>query len=228
MRTATTASLLCTMCLILGVHAQGTDTNVRPAIGSTTAGIATTATHDVVVGWSVKKGVIGRRVFNDHGDFVGKVNDVIVTRNNNTPYLIVGAGGFVGVGRHDVAVPLADIHEQGLRLVLPSASKDVIKSMPHIAYAISNSKREDYIYAVEREITRAQDKLMDLQKRATEASGDAKAQLEASRASLQKEIQNTEDKLAMLKHAAVERWREFEREVSSALNRLRRTSDASA
>jgi hypothetical protein len=48
---------------------------------------------------------------------------------------IVGAGGFVGVGRHDVAIPVAQITEQDGKLVLAGATKDAIKALPKFDYA---------------------------------------------------------------------------------------------
>jgi len=46
-----------------------------------------------------------------------------------------GAGGFVGLGRHDVAIPASHLQVQDGKFVLPGATKDVIKSLPKFQYA---------------------------------------------------------------------------------------------
>jgi hypothetical protein len=52
-------------------------------------------------------------------------------------YLIVGAGAFVGLGRHDVAVPVDQIEERNGEIVLPGATKAVVKSLPGFDYSKS-------------------------------------------------------------------------------------------
>jgi len=47
----------------------------------------------------------------------------------------IGAGGFAGVGRHDVAIPVNQLkHEEG-KIVLPGATKEAIKALPKFEYA---------------------------------------------------------------------------------------------
>ena len=59
------------------------------------------------MGWSVKKTLMGKTIYNDVGQKIGTVEDLIVSPERNVSYVIVGAGGLVGVGRHDVAIPVA-------------------------------------------------------------------------------------------------------------------------
>jgi sporulation protein YlmC with PRC-barrel domain len=87
------------------------------------------------MGWSVKKTLMGKTIYNDAGVKVGKVEDLIISPDKNVSYLIVGAGGFVGIGRHDVAIPVSQIQDKAGKLVLPGATKDTIKGMPEFAYA---------------------------------------------------------------------------------------------
>ena len=44
-------------------------------------------------------------------------------------------GGFVGLGRHDVAIPASHLQVQDGKFVLPGATKEVIKSLPKFQYA---------------------------------------------------------------------------------------------
>ena len=77
--------------------------------GTTTLGIAVTAVQDVAVGWSAKKQIIGHVVYNDAGDKVGRIDDLIVTPDSSVSFAIVGTGGFVGIKRHHVAIPVEQI-----------------------------------------------------------------------------------------------------------------------
>ena len=91
-------------------------------------------------GWSVKKSILGKFVYNEQGEKVGKVQDLIIDPTRNVSYLIIGAGGFIGVGRHDVAVPASMIKALDGKIVLPGATKDVVKAMPSFEYTSKAAK----------------------------------------------------------------------------------------
>ncbi len=44
-------------------------------------------------------------------------------------------GGFVGLGRHDVAIPINQLQEQDGKYVLSGATKEAIKALPKFEYA---------------------------------------------------------------------------------------------
>jgi len=85
-------------------------------------------------GWSAKKDIIGKAVYNDNNEKIGDVNDVIFSRNNSASFVVVGAGGFLGMGEHDVAVPLSRIKHDKDKLILPGATKEALKKMPEFRY----------------------------------------------------------------------------------------------
>ena len=107
----------------------------QQVVGSTQLGVAYAELRDVTTGLSTKKQVLGKKVFNDNGDTVGKIDDIIVSPDKAVSYAIVGAGGFLGVGRHDVAIPVNQLKEDGGRFILAGATKDAIKAMPEFEYA---------------------------------------------------------------------------------------------
>jgi len=41
----------------------------------------------------------------------------------------------VGLGRHDIAVPVAQLKQQDGKYVLPGATKEAIKALPKFEYA---------------------------------------------------------------------------------------------
>jgi sporulation protein YlmC with PRC-barrel domain len=92
-------------------------------------------------GWSAKKDIIGKTVYNDNNEKIGDVNDVIFSRNNSASFVVIGVGGFLGMGEHDVAVPLSRIKHDNDKLILPGATKEALKKMPEFRYA--KSERTD-------------------------------------------------------------------------------------
>jgi uncharacterized protein YrrD len=79
--------------------------------------------------------VFGRPVFNDKNEKVGTVDDIIISPDKAVSYAIVGAGGFLGVAKHDVAIPVSQFTQAGGKLVLAGATKEAIKAMPPFEYA---------------------------------------------------------------------------------------------
>ena len=103
---------------------------VAQVAGVTSLGVTISESSQIALGWSAKKSILGKTVYNDSNEKIGKVEDLIIAPDKSVSYLIIGAGGFVGIGRHNVAVPATQIQEQNGRLVMAGASKDVVKSMP--------------------------------------------------------------------------------------------------
>ncbi|OYU95858.1 MAG: photosystem reaction center protein H, partial [Burkholderiales bacterium PBB5] len=117
----------------------GAPTWAQVAGGTTTVDTLVTESTLLAMGWSVKKSLLGKAIYNDAGQKVGKVEDLIVAPDKNVSYVIVGAGGFVGIGRHDVAVSIAQIQPKAGKLVMAGATKDSLKAMPEFAYATDPS-----------------------------------------------------------------------------------------
>ena len=108
----------------------------QQVVGSTQLGIAVAELRDVTTGWSAKRQVLGKTIYNDNGDGIGKVDDIIVAPDKAVSYAIIGAGGFLGVGRHDVAIPVGQLKQQSNgKFVLAGATKDALKAMPPFEYA---------------------------------------------------------------------------------------------
>lgn len=103
--------------------------------GSTRLGVAVEEMRAVTLGWSAKKQVLGQSVYNEQNQKVGKIDDLIIAPDSAVSFVIVGAGGFVGLGRHDVAIPVTQIKNQDGKFVLPGATKEAIKALPKFEYA---------------------------------------------------------------------------------------------
>ena len=109
------------------VHAQ--------VAGSTLIGVAAAELREVATGWSAKRQVLGQPVFNDKSEKIGTVDDIIVSPSKAVSYAIVGVGGFLGVAKHDVAIPVNQFSQTEGKLVLAGGSREAIEAMPPFDYA---------------------------------------------------------------------------------------------
>lgn len=103
--------------------------------------------------WRASK-LIGVDVYNDNNEKLGEINELIVERSGRIAGAVIGVGGFLGMGEHDVMVSMdklkfsneSDKTTTGAaktdqddkqwypdRAVL-SANKDQLKQMPQFKY----------------------------------------------------------------------------------------------
>ena len=193
--------------------------------GSTTIGVSVTESTQLALGWSVKKTLLGKTVYNDAGQKVGKVQDLIIAPDRNVSYVIVGAGGFIGMGRHDVAVPIAQMQDKAGKLVMAGATKDSIQAMPAFAYATEGAARDRFVAAADKDIARGKAKVLELEKQAGVAGSDVRAKIDLQIISVKAEVKAADAQLDEMKHAAAARWKEFEAGVSAATARVRKAVD---
>ena len=53
--------------------------------------------------WRASK-MVGLKVYNDNNESVGSINDLLADKSGNIKAVVIGVGGFLGVGEHLVAV----------------------------------------------------------------------------------------------------------------------------
>jgi sporulation protein YlmC with PRC-barrel domain len=58
--------------------------------------------------WRASK-LVGLSVYNDKNESLGSINDLLTDKSGNIKAVVIGVGGFLGVGEHLVAVPLDKI-----------------------------------------------------------------------------------------------------------------------
>ena len=117
-----------------GITPAATPTPV-PAAGVVPLGVTVIELREVVVGWSVKKDLLGKNVQNDKKENLGKIEDVIVSPTDSLSYAIIGVGLFLGIPSRLVAIPMKQLKLEGSQLVLPEASKAVVDKMPPFVYS---------------------------------------------------------------------------------------------
>ncbi|AGX87523.1 PRC-barrel domain-containing protein [Candidatus Symbiobacter mobilis] len=194
--------------------------------GSTTIGITVTEATQVAMGWSVTKSLLGKTVHNESGEKIGEVIDLIIAPDRNLSFVIVGAGGFIGIGRHDVAIPVSQIQNHGDKLIMPGATKDAIKAMPTFNYASDTARRDQFIADAEHQMARARDKVTELLRRAGEASAESKAVINRDIDQLQLDLKYAQEKLDHMKRVGAANWHDFESDVNAAIVRLRKALEA--
>ena len=103
--------------------------------GSTTMGVTVEEIKTIALGWSAKKQILGKPVYNDKDEKVGDVDDLIIAPDSSVSYAIIGVGGFLGLGEGQVAMPVNRFESGDGRIVLPGATKDALQAMPSFQYA---------------------------------------------------------------------------------------------
>lgn len=190
---------------------------------STTVGVNVTETTQLAMGWSVRRAVLGKTVFNDKGEKIGKVEDLIVAPDRNVSYVIIGAGGFVGIGRHDVAVPVSGIRSEAGKLVMAGATRDLLKALPAFEYTSDTALRGQFVATAEKDLALARGQYAALRQKAATASTEARARLDVDIAMVEIDMKAAEAKLSELKRATANRWRELEAGVNAANARLHKS-----
>lgn len=61
--------------------------------------------------WRASK-LMGIDIYGNNNEKIGDVNEVLIDKNGNAQAVVIGVGGFLGVGQKDVAVPFASIQWQ--------------------------------------------------------------------------------------------------------------------
>jgi sporulation protein YlmC with PRC-barrel domain len=109
--------------------------------GSSTIGVTKEEIKAVMEGWSAKKAILGKAVYNDKNEKIGTIDDLIITPDRSVSYAIIGAGGFLGIGKHDVAIPMSQVKLEKDKFILPGATKEALKAMPKFEYAKVEKKK---------------------------------------------------------------------------------------
>jgi sporulation protein YlmC with PRC-barrel domain len=55
--------------------------------------------------WRASK-VIGVNVYNENNEKIGDINEIIIDKSSKVDNVVIGVGGFLGMGEHYVAVPM--------------------------------------------------------------------------------------------------------------------------
>lgn len=83
--------------------------------------------------WRTSK-LVGSKVKNKAGDTIGDINEIILTSDGSAAAAVIGVGGFLGMGEHQVAVQFKslkiDRDSNGNDVVMLDTTKDALKQAP--------------------------------------------------------------------------------------------------
>ncbi|AMM23532.1 PRC-barrel domain-containing protein [Variovorax sp. PAMC 28711] len=178
--------------------------------GSTVLGITTAESSRAAIGWSARESILGRDVYNEAGEKLGKVEDLIVDRVRNVSFLIVGVGGVAGMGRHAVAIPAAQMQVVGNRMVLSGVTHQMMAGLPPFIYAPITRSHSSIVDRAERDIDKARQEIAQLQS------------LARPKADLEQAVDDVQEKIDAMNAAEDGSWKAAEREVRVADTRLRK------
>lgn len=88
----------------------------------------------LATGWRATD-IIGAEIYNDFGDKIGKLEDMIITGKGTVPYVVVSVGGFLGMDAHHVVVSASALELLDKKLTLHGASKESLKALPNFDFA---------------------------------------------------------------------------------------------
>ena len=88
----------------------------------------------VAAGYRASK-VIGSSVVNDANQTIGKIDDLLITRDGKDPYAVLSVGGFLGMGSRMVVIRYDSLKFADKKIVLPGGTKDGLKMLPAFEYS---------------------------------------------------------------------------------------------
>lgn len=93
----------------MGTNPNATTTTNSPATTTQRAENANRPLYEMRQGqWRSTK-VVGLDVYNNNNEDIGEINDLILGQNGQIEAVVIGVGGFLGLGEHNVAVPFNQV-----------------------------------------------------------------------------------------------------------------------
>jgi sporulation protein YlmC with PRC-barrel domain len=90
---------------LISLPAAAQTTVTDPAPKAVTAPAAAASLYEMKAGqWRATK-LAGVNVYNNNNEKIGEVNELIVSRDGKMEAVVIGVGGFLGMGEHLAAVP---------------------------------------------------------------------------------------------------------------------------
>ncbi len=126
----TSMLLAATSCLVLGIGAAQAADN-RPA--TPPAGAAAPATQ--MPSQVDAQKLIGRNIQNTQNETIGEIESIMMSPTGKADAVVVGVGGFLGMGKKDVAIKWDQltIAENGEKVTVPM-TKEQLKALPEYTY----------------------------------------------------------------------------------------------
>jgi sporulation protein YlmC with PRC-barrel domain len=199
----------------------GTGPASAQVAGATRLGTTVTEAEQVVTGWSVRQSILGRPLYNASGERLGKALDLIVDNDKRVSFVIVDTGGTLRTTEHLVAVPAAQLQVHGARLVLPDAARHTLAMQSAFVHAPITRTQSSVVERAQQDVDRARQAITQLERKAEQSSGEARARTDRQILSLRQSQKAVEDKVTEMDTAGAAQWQAVEAEIGQASARLR-------
>ena len=104
MKSFVAAALLSAAVISVPAYAQNAQPSDRPAPAA--AATSSNTSKMMLKGhWRASK-LIGLNVYNEANEKLGDINELILDKNGKVNAVVIGVGGFLGMGEHDIAVTM--------------------------------------------------------------------------------------------------------------------------
>jgi sporulation protein YlmC with PRC-barrel domain len=107
--------------LLLAGAAFAAETSDTSTTTTTTTNRTDTTAASYQGDWRASK-LVGLKVYNDNNENVGSINDMLVDKTGGIKAIVIGVGGFLGMGEHLVAVPVDKVKFSEQPIAYSSAS----------------------------------------------------------------------------------------------------------
>jgi sporulation protein YlmC with PRC-barrel domain len=104
-------------------------TSSAPVAGIVPLGVTKIESDLVTPGYRASK-LLKQDVYNEQNQKIGKIEDLVIAPDGTLSVAVIDVGGFAGIGRHRVAIPVKQFTQMQPKIVLPSATKEALKSLP--------------------------------------------------------------------------------------------------
>ena len=125
-------TMLLASAAMIGIVVLATHANAQGV--PQTVAITKVDVQKVAAGYRALK-VIGSSVVNDENQTIGKIDDLLVTRDGKEPYAVLSVGGFLGMGIRMVVIRYDSLKFADNKIVLPGGTKDGLKMLPAFQYS---------------------------------------------------------------------------------------------
>lgn len=118
------------------------------AVADTSTATGSTASAPIV---GQPEELIGKTVVDEQGDTVGEIDSVLIDKDGQVRYVIVGVGGFLGIGEQDVALTWDEMRlAEGGEQVIAPVTKESLSQLP--AHRYPDAARSGKVYPLDEDL----------------------------------------------------------------------------
>ena len=110
-------------------QAKTTLAAAAPVAGVVPLGVTQVETELITPGYRASR-LLHQEVYNDRNQKIGKIGDLVIAPDGTLSVAVIDVGGFLGLAKHRVAIPVKQFTQMTPKIVLPGADKEALKGLP--------------------------------------------------------------------------------------------------